>query len=75
MTIEIFLVNEGFKTTYLHYDLETEKYYVFLNTKSNLRKLKKIEKSIKKHLMLNKISFIVNSKYKNCKKIWRANNG
>ena len=67
MTIEIFLTRENFKTTYLHQDIETGNYYLFLNTKLNSRKLKKIEKKIKEYLSSTKIKFLINNNYKDIK--------
>ena len=67
MTIEIFLTREYFKTTYLHQDIETGNYYLFLNTKLNSRKLKKIEKKIKEYLSSTKIKFLINNNYKDIK--------
>ena len=40
--IRIFLTNKGFEKCYLHYLIETNEYYLFVNTKKYNRKLKEI---------------------------------
>lgn len=46
--IKIILTNKGFEKTYLHYEIDLNEYYLFVNTKKYNRNLKKLIKKVKK---------------------------
>lgn len=51
--IWIVLTNKGFNKCYLHYDIELDEYYIFVNTKKYNRRLKEIIKKAKKQIYRN----------------------
>ena len=65
MKIEIYLDNEWRSKPNLHYDLETETYFMVINSKKYNRNLKKIIHNAKKVIKKKvRFEFVINNKLK-----------